>query len=159
MHRVVRAFVVWVMVIAMPAQGLAASSMLSCGPGHEHMARAFALAMSAGGAGHDTAAAAHDKHAHAAPQGSAAGHEDRAAPHAAAAGAGNDVGDNAGPFAPQGGSGCSACADCCSVLALPVDAMLPEPVGPLHPLRAAPAPRVASYPSDTPDRPPRTGHA
>ena len=35
MRRIVRAFLVWVMVIAMPVQGMAASAMLVCGPSHE----------------------------------------------------------------------------------------------------------------------------
>jgi len=37
MQRVFRAFLVWVMVIAMPVQGMAASVMFFCGPSHERM--------------------------------------------------------------------------------------------------------------------------
>ena len=46
MSRAVRAFLVWIMAIAMPVQGMAASAMLFCGPSHERMMQSLVVGAS-----------------------------------------------------------------------------------------------------------------
>ncbi|MFP5397700.1 MAG: hypothetical protein ACLGIT_05180 [Gammaproteobacteria bacterium] len=158
MSRVVRALLVWVMVIAMPVQGMAASVMLFCGPSHERMTQARVVdasasrADAAGDAGHDHAATGHAAHRHAAP--------DHAAPFvmanaAADTGAETAAEGAAGLVAPHGTISCSACAACCSALALPATFSLADATSPVRSFRAPPSVPVASHPPDRLDRPPR----
>lgn len=44
MHRVLRLFFAWALVIAIPVQGMAASAMSACGPSHPHAVQALAAA-------------------------------------------------------------------------------------------------------------------
>lgn len=155
MSRAVRAFLVWVMAIAMPVQGMAASAMLFCGPSHERMMQrlvvdAPAMASHHGaGAGHDHAATDHGEHRHAAH----AAHADAVAPDPAA----EADADGAGGMSPHHAQfNCSACAACCFMLALPASFALPEAVSPVHAVHPPPAAPVASHPPDGLDRPPRT---
>lgn len=152
MHRVVRAFLVWVMVIAMPVQGMAASVMLFCGPSHERMMQGLMADGPGVGssrvaeAGHADSAADHGLHAHAAP----------AHPGADNAGAGSDA-DGLTSLSPHSGKfTCSACAACCSALALPAGFVLPPPSSPEHLVPMSPVEPVASHQPDGLDRPPRT---
>lgn len=152
MNRVFRAFLVWVMVIAMPVQGMAASVMLFCGPSHERMmqglmADAPALASSQTTApGHDLMAADHGAHEHAVPAHSVA---DEPA-------AGADANDVTGLLPHHGKFSCSACAACCSALALPASFVLPVPSSPEYLAPMSPVEPVASHQPDGLDRPPRT---
>lgn len=151
MSRVVRAFLAWVMVFAMPVQGMAASAMSFCGPVHGRMLQgliADAPGVYAGRAaapGHGHSATGQGVHAHPAHGGHAAGEP--------AMGSGAD--GTAGPFPHHGEFSCSACAACCAALALPASFVLPEPSSPAHLVRTSPAEPVASHPPDGPDRPPR----
>lgn len=152
MQRVFRAFLVWVMVIAMPVQGMAASVMLFCGPSHERMmqglmADAPALASSLTTApGHDRMAADHAVHEHASPEYPVA---DEPAAGADASGV-NGLSKHHGKFT------CSACAACCSALVLPASFVLPVPSSPEHLAPMSPVEPVASHQPDGLDRPPRT---
>ncbi len=154
MRRVVRAFLVWVMVIALPVQGMAASAMLFCGPGHgrtgqEPASHAPAVASHhTAGHGHDLAATDHGAHA---PAVHAAPHSGASEPSAASSSDGAD-----GLFPHHGKFSCSSCAACCSALALPASFSLPETPGPAHPLRTSAEAPVASHQPDRLDRPPRT---
>lgn len=152
MRRVVRAFLVWVMVVALPVQGMAASTMLFCGPGHEHMMPVPVLdapAVAPGHGGdvvHQAAATGHDGHEHAVASD----------PVASEARAGTDADDGKGLFPQHGKFSCSACAACCSAMALPASFALPEVTSPALPIGAAPDAPVASHQPDGLERPPRT---
>lgn len=151
MNRVVRAFLVWVMVIAMPVQGMAASAMLFCGPSHERMMRGLALGASASAPGH-AGDAAHEMVAmdHGAHEPAVSG-----APVAREPAVGADS-DGVGSLFPHHGKfSCSACAACCSAPALPASFELPEAVRAAHAIRSSPMAPVASHQPDGLDRPPR----
>lgn len=154
MNRVVRAVLVWLMVIAMPVQGMAASTMLSCGPGHGRMMAG--LAFDAQAARSSEAGEPMDGHVHAHVDAHHAPHDHATQGDAAASHAAADA-DGADSLLPHHGSfGCSACAACCSVLALPTGYSLPEAPGPMHPVRMPLVEPVASHQPDGLDRPPRT---
>lgn len=146
-----RALLLWVMVLAMPAQGMAASLMLFCGPSHLRMVQGFAAA-------HPAAVPAHvHERGHAAPA-PASVHE---APVADSASAVVGGAADAGGFAaaPHGDFSCSACAACCTVLAPPASFALPALPGPAHALMPAVGSLVQSHHPDGLDRPPRAVHA
>lgn len=151
MQRIVRAFLVWVMVIAMPVQGLAASTMLLCGPSHERMMQGLVLDVSASAPGHagdalhEMTAMDHGDH----------GHSGCGATIAPAPPVGTH-GDGAGSLFPHHGTfNCSACAACCSAIALPASFEVPEVVRTAHAMRSPPMAPVASHQPDGLDRPPR----
>lgn len=147
MRCVVRALLVWVMVIALPVQGVAASAMLFCGPGHGRTVQGPA-SHHAAGHGHDMAATDHGAHTHSVH---AVAHSAGSEPSVANPSDGAD-----GLFPHHGKFSCSSCAACCSALALPASFSLPETPGPAHPLRTSLEAPVASHQPDRLDRPPRT---
>ncbi len=151
MQRVFRAFLVWVMVIAMPVQAMAAPAMLFCGASHERMAQALvpdapaSAPGHAGDSGHAMAAMGHGDH----------GHAGSGAPVASEPAPGAD-GDGTGSLVPHHGKfSCSACAACCIALALPSSFELPQAVRCAQALRSSPVAPVASHQPDGLDRPPR----
>ncbi|HLS54504.1 MAG TPA: hypothetical protein VK052_00425 [Zeimonas sp.] len=91
-------------VLAIPVQGFAAATMLSCGPGHERMA-----GDAVGGHAHDTATAPHG-HAH---------HVGVATHGPAAYGSVDVATPDRVPFTPPADVKCSACATCCTASAIP----------------------------------------
>lgn len=98
MGSTLRALCVWLMMLALPFQGMAAASLRHCGPAHE------ATAPAAVSAGHD-----HARHHHAS-ESSASG-----------------SGHGAQAVAAKAGS-CSACAACCAAAAPPASLpLLAEP--------------------------------
>lgn len=152
MQRVFRAFLVWVMVIAMPVQGMAASVMFFCGPSHERMMQGqmadapVSPSSHAANPGREPAATGHGVHEQAVP----------AHPVADEPATDADGNDATGLFPHHGKFSCSACAACCSALGLPASFVLPTPSIPEH---VAPMPTVepvASHQPDGLDRPPRT---
>ena len=152
MQRVFRAFLVWVMVIAMPVQGMAASVMLFCGPSHERMMQGLMAdapvspSSHAANPGREPAATGHGVHEHASPEYPVA---DEPAAGADASGV-NGLSKHHGKFT------CSACAACCSALVLPASFVLPVPSSPEHLAPMSPVEPVASHQPDGLDRPPRT---
>jgi len=148
----IRAFLVWAMVISMPVQGMAASVMLFCGPSQERMMQGLMADGPGVGpsrvadAGLEDSAADRGLHEHAAP----------VDPGADNSGAGSDADGLMSLFPHSGKFTCSACAACCSALALPASFMLPEPSSPEHLLPMSPVEPVASHQPDGLDRPPRT---
>lgn len=152
MNRVVRAFLVWAMVITMPVQGMAASVMLFCGPSHERMMQELMVdgptvgSSQVAEAWHEDSAADHGLHERAAPVRAGADNS----------GAGSDADDLTSLFPHNGKFTCSACAACCSALALPASFVLPEPSNPEHLVPMSPVEPVASHQPDGLDRPPRT---
>lgn len=141
MHRAARAILVWVMVLAMPLQGWAASMMLYCGPGHH-----------TNGASHGSQQ--HAEHAHAHDHAHAMDGQPPAHVHADGdSDSGSD--DSCLSKHPAKGSR-SACAACCAALAWPANVV---PLAPAGPGGVAPVERVqplASHLPETPDRPPRS---
>ena len=179
----VRAVLAWVLAFAIPVQGMAASAMLSCGPSHSRMIQGL-TGSGQGSEPAPTAHrvqpthAAHAAHAAHATHDAHAGHRhtdgsegsdgaQQASPRADTdQRAGSDLGESslaardarltAQPSPPQGDFSCSACAACCSLLALPAEFSLPDSRDLAHPMRATAPHPVASDQADTLDRPPRS---
>lgn len=132
-----RLFLVWLIVAAIPLQGLAASSMLFCGPNHEP-----AQVLSAHQERHvDNGGASmqrdHSKHVDVAEVQT------------------GKSGDGAGKKLPDAAHKCGVCASCCHIVAI---AEFPEPVAfaatPQAEL-AEPFVLIHARPSQVPDKPPR----
>jgi hypothetical protein len=135
-----RAVLIWLLALALPAQGVMAATMVFCGPNHHERASASA-------AGHDAdpAQQPHEPAAHA--------HDAATDGHVGMAAAdGTDAPDK---FAQSALHKCSVCASCCSAAAILDTA--PKP----HALEAAPAdfaalaPVIEPFAVGGPDRPPR----
>lgn len=144
MWSLLRCALIWLMVFAMPVQGMAVSTMALCGPVHERMALS-------------PAAADHDGQAVPAQEQS-----DRTlAPAAAAwpddARLGTD--DLQAPVTNGFGHldmfSCSACASCCSTLAMPVGLPLVGDPDVADTTPAALAVGVRTFFAEGPERPPR----
>jgi hypothetical protein len=125
----------WLMAVALPLQGVAVATMLSCGPGHHRMAAA-----------QTAAPVMHDHSAH--DHGTVA---NDAKPSAAAA--------DDGPAAEQLHSlakfKCSACAACCSATALPSSAIGFDPPRLEAVFDALPLASSATFQTGGLERPPR----
>jgi hypothetical protein len=134
-----RLFLAWLIVAAIPLQGLAAASMLFCGTVGHHSPAQVAVAQ----ADHGSHAAAaieqhdHSRHSHAAQV------EDQT------------TAGNADQQFPDGAHKCPVCASCCHGVAI---------TGILHLAVTAPAPQaelaepfvlIHARPSSVPDKPPR----
>lgn len=140
----IRTLLVWLPVLAVPAQGAAAATMAFCGPNH-HGGAAASSAAQAGSA---------ERANHHGAELSAPGHHDMAVQ------ADEDDSASASPAATSQGSHavkqkCSACASCCSLgailsplLAVPAPAVTPT-------VFSAVVPTVSAFAADGPDRPPR----
>ena len=140
MSRMVRMLLIWLLALALPAQGVIAATMVFCGPNHHDRAAAAAVAHDADAAHqpHDFAAQAH--HEAADKQAESTASDEIATP---------------GKFAQSDMQKCSVCASCCSAAAIhDTVAKLPvfEPVAADF---AALAPAVEPFAADGPDRPPR----
>ena len=144
MGLLIRTLLVWLLVLAVPAQGAAAVTMAFCGPNH-HGGAASAPAQQGG-------SDEHSNH-HGVGQ-SAPGHLDMAAQ------ADEDDLASASPAASSQGSHvvkqkCSACASCCSIGAI-LSPMLAVPAPAVAPaVFSAVVPTVSAFAADGPDRPPR----
>lgn len=136
MALLVRTLLVWLLVLAVPAQGVAAATMAFCGPGH-HGGTAAAAA-------HQTGSAEHANHR--------------------SDGAHEVASEAAGSSAPGLDSHvvqkkCSACAACCSISALLSPGLaVPAPTDTPTAISAR-APTIAAFAADGPDRPPRNVRA
>ena len=139
MSLLVRTLLVWTLVLAIPAQGMAAATMAFCGPGHDGTA-SVRIAMSVP-----------SEHAH---------HGGSPSAHPLHAGASVDAASTDAPvLAEKAGTApqqkCSACAACCALGAL----LSTVPVVPAT--ASAPTvfitfvPAVDAVAADGPDRPPR----
>jgi hypothetical protein len=153
MSPVLRTFLMWLMMLAIPVQGFAASAMLHCGPGHQRQQQQAAHAIGGPATGGHEAHAAHH-----------AGHDGQhaqAAHHGISAAAGDSAsvasadGADGGTSPPLSAAKCSACAYCCHSLAIMVT---PHTIGVATPdsaPEAAVPPRVEATVLDGLDRPPR----
>lgn len=146
----VRLLLVWILALALPLQGMAASLMLHCGPVSALERQGFAPA-SAPGAGHRTQAQS-DVPAHA-PCHDHPGSGLAVAPDASAQGAAHDEGG--GSVMVRGKLSCSACAACCSMMAMPSEVALPQQPELALALSLSPPVPMSSHLPDTLDPPPR----
>lgn len=148
MKAFMRAFLLWLMVLAVSAQGTAASLMLFCGTSHTRM-------MHGTDSEHHGRASsnAHDHAAHSATS------TQPSAVHVDASHGGDPKHEGVDSFAHLGQLSCSACAACCSVMALPSSVLLPVQSNAVHPVPAVSAVSVQSHQPEGPDRPPRVTSA
>ncbi len=133
-----RLFLAWLIVAAIPLQGLAASSMLFCGMGQQHALAQVVAAQADMDERGNTARAGHDHSKHS---------------HVSVAQAKET--DNAGKKLPGAAHKCAVCASCCNVVAIielpQVVASAPVPQAEL----AEPFVLIHARPSQVPDKPPR----
>jgi hypothetical protein len=145
MRWIARVLLVWLVVLALPVQGLAAATLMHCMPAHDghhaehadHAAASGTASASASASVLSPGAAEGEAHVHA--------HDHPAQAADAEAGA-----------PPGGEHACSVCAACCLALALPATvARLPAlPIDPTFWPEAAPA--LPSFVPAGLDRPPRS---
>lgn len=141
MVSLIKTLLIWMLVLAIPAQGVAAAGMAFCGPHHHGGGAAAQMQPGAPAthAHHDGAAEAQHDHPHAAAQ------VDKVSSASAAFDKASDAGKHK----------CSACASCCSA-----GAILSSVLAVVSPLFAptvitAVAPSVDMFAADGPERPPR----
>lgn len=136
----IRTLLIWLLVLALPAQGAAAATMAFCGPNH-HGSGAPALAVS-------VSAGEHVQHGH-----EMGGHE-VGADASNQAGSVDDVPANvkAGQAAKQK---CSACASCCSLGAILTAVPGVPTTDSAQAMFTTAVPTVDAFAADGPDRPPR----
>lgn len=132
MYRVFRIALMWLVALAVPLQGVAAATMMACGPSHAPAAQGQAQA------DHDAALHAPVEHAH---------HHGAVAHH--------DMGANDGHAVKTAPQKCSVCASCCTATMLPTALpSLPTAAVPDFVVPRAPS-DVALFLTDGPERPPR----
>lgn len=150
MLRNLRIVLMWLMALAVPIQGYAAAAMFGCGPGH-HSAMALMGIMATAPAlhglqeqqpGHDDSAEVGSAHSHADADDSAA-----AAPVPGLKAPGTTSKTTKG--------GCSPCASCCVVAALPTSAVTFQPVPPVDFFVPFAPHSVAVFLTEGLERPPR----
>ncbi|HRH87243.1 MAG TPA: hypothetical protein PLO41_10380 [Rubrivivax sp.] len=140
MVRMIRTLLIWLLALALPAQGVLAATTVFCGPSHHAPASGVAV----------------DHHADAAQQlQDSAAHSNQAATDARPENMAAD--DTATPdkFAQSGMQKCSVCASCCSAAAIHDTAAKLPVVETMAADFAALAPAVEPFAPDGPDRPPR----
>lgn len=159
----IRTLLIWLLALALPAQGVAAATMVFCGPNH-HGAGPVAHAQHADAehAHHGSAAqqypprlgASHDEH-HGAPNGVYHGAHHAGAAQADGASSPVEVADAPAKFHQADSPKCSACASCCSAAAILSSA--PAVAAPEFSATvfATVEPSVDPFAADGPDRPPR----
>ena len=144
MKRFVRCFVMWLLVLALPVQGFAASTMLHCGAGHHGTVQATE-------GGHD-----HAGHMHMGAQDVSAVSDSNAHDHAAEASPSHE--DSAFSHTAKHANvkgKCSACAACCTVAFLPTNVIVFTAPAPSRALPVIELTTHAGFIADGPERPPR----
>ena len=155
MGQLLRTVLIWLVVLAVPAQGMAAATMLHCGPGHHG-----ALTAQAHGpmlpVDPQAAHAAHGHASHSALEANAASETGQGArsPDAVEAAQADKATD---PVKVAGTTyqKCSACASCCAGLAFPSTSVMPPTLDLACEVTALAPPLAASAVIDGPERPPR----
>ena len=158
MGQLLRTVLIWLVALAVPAQGMAAATMLHCGPGHhgaqatQHKVQALAGAPQAAAGAY----AAHGHVSHPAPDVSSAGDSGQNASSLDASGAAQTgKAADAVKGAQSSYQKCSACASCCAGLALPSTAVMPPTIDPAREVTVLSPSWAASVVVDGPERPPR----
>ena len=145
MKRFVRCFVMWLLVLALPVQGFAASTMLLCGAGHHGMVQA-----TEGGPDHAGHMPTGAQHVSAVSESTAHEHAAEAAP------SGEDTAFSPLTAKPASVMGkCSACAACCTVAFLPTTVIAFTAPAPSRALPVVELTTHVGFFTDGPDRPPR----
>ncbi|MFZ2650850.1 MAG: hypothetical protein WA210_12185 [Burkholderiaceae bacterium] len=139
-----RTLLIWLLVLAVPAQAAAAATMAFCGPNHHGGARAALAAQVAAAAHAHHGSATQSPHEH---DGAAAQPDDDAAAAGSAA--------TPGKFVQADAQKCSVCASCCSGAAI-LGTVVAVPALEVSPTQfIAVVPTVAAFSADGPERPPR----
>lgn len=134
-----RMFLTCLLLAAIPLQGLAAATMLFCGPG---------------GPAQPAASAAHEQHVQ--HHGTAAGHDHAMHQHAGHDEATSQADQPAnGPGAADQGQKCSVCTACCHSVAITEAANIAALAPAAQTVSFGLAVAVHSRPSPVPDKPPR----
>jgi hypothetical protein len=151
MSRILRIALLWLLAVALPAQGIAAATMSHCGPDHRG---AVPTGVHAGHSHDHGATLAMRSHQHQHDQGTpvhAHGGDD-----VTGATTGDHQAAKAFTLQKVSKASCSACASCCAGAALP-SAIATFEASPAHDGVVAWLPRaVPAFFTDGPDRPPRT---
>lgn len=137
MWRALRTAVTWLIALALPLQGLAAATMLSCGPGHHRMAAVTAAEPVVDDH------AAHENHAAAAAS---------AKHHTGSSGSADDPSKSLHELAKFK---CSACAACCVATLLPSAGVTFDPPKQTAQLVWPALVPSAQFLTSGPERPPR----
>jgi len=138
-----RTLLVWLLVLALPAQGAMAASMVFCGPNlHSSASSATALAVA------QADRTQHEHHDHA-PHDAAHAVEGQASEPASGGSA------TPQPFAQGDMQKCSVCASCCSAAAIHGTVPNLPSFEPATAVFASLVPAVEAFTADGPDRPPR----
>ena len=148
MRATLRIVLMWMLVLAIPAQGVAAATMLHCRPGHHPAPVSKAVAAEHAAHGH----VSRFERADAAEANTVRNHAAADAPSVSAP----DNVPDLSKFSKQAQQKCSACASCCSAFALiSMPALLPDP-DPAKTVVAIAQAWAASVVIDGPERPPRS---
>ena len=158
MGKMLTSVMIWLVAIAVPAQGIAAATMMHCGVGSHH-AQAASNKVEALPHAHLVAPVDHAAHQH-------ASHPDPDADTASEPVQSTTSSDASGTARPDKGVGdvkavktaaqkCSVCASCCAGLALPSTAVILPSLDPAHEVTVLPPREAASVVVDGPERPPR----
>ena len=145
MGPLIRTLLVWLLMLAVPAQAVAAATMAFCGPGHHGGGSSRGHAQTAASPEHTH----HEGGAHNA--GSASGVT--AEPDELGAAAHADSASPNGAHADK--QKCSVCAACCSLSAIPSMALAVPVAAFIPPVFSTIVPAVNAVAADGPDRPPR----
>ena len=162
MGQLLRTVLIWLVALAIPAQGMAAVAMLHCGPGHPAASAAQPKVQAQPGdlwlAPADSAAHSHASHGAADVDVAGDTGKYAALPDTAdtAQGGKATVASKAAGSAHQK---CSACASCCAGLALPSTAVMLQAIDPVREVTVLPRSWAASIVIDGPERPPRISRA
>jgi hypothetical protein len=138
MFRMARMLLIWLLALALPAQGVMAATMVFCGPNHHD--RAAAASHDAGSAHRSLGSAVNSHHE------AVDGQAEYTAPGEAA---------ESETLSPSGMQKCSVCASCCSVSAIHGTVPKLPALEPMAADFAALVPAVEPFTADGPDRPPR----
>ena len=158
MGKMLTSVMIWLVAIAVPAQGIAAATMMHCGMG-PHRAQATQSKVEALPDAHLVAPVEHAAHGH-------VSHPDPDAATASETVQNTSSPDASGTARPDKGAGdvkaaktasqkCSVCASCGAGLALPSTAVILPTIGPAHEVTALSPREAASVVVDGPERPPR----
>jgi hypothetical protein len=148
MWAMLRAAMIWMVVLAIPTQGIAAATLLHCGPGHDRQAPSAASAFEQTEHAHHAGHAGMQEHHH--PLADTAGHSaDASAPQAP---------DGASPDTVQAERAkykCSMCAQCCIGAALLYKAPALALTQGTDPAPTAVPAAAQGFVTEAPERPPR----
>ncbi len=150
MIRVLKSLLLWLLVAALPLQGLAAVMKASCGPAH-HLP---SMTMQVGTTAHaHSGDMPHDHHSNPGHPHEDGAHEEQ---HAMHAGAASDTTPAAAAEQQATSSTCGACASCCVGAAAPPGAAIQTPATNLSEIMIrSPISRIAGYVPPSLERPPR----